>query len=113
GEKMVLKNIFFETGKYSLEQSSTAELNKLGEFMQKNPKLKIEVSGHTDHVGKDEDNILLSQNRANSVVEFLAKNGIPKERLSSKGYGETQPTASNESAEGRAANRRTEFKILA
>ncbi|MBL0315975.1 MAG: OmpA family protein [Flavobacteriales bacterium] len=72
----------------------------------------MEIGGHTDNVGSDEANMTLSNNRAASVVEFLVKHGIEASRLSSKGYGETLPVATNDTDEGRAKNRRTEFKIV-
>ncbi|MBL0048405.1 MAG: OmpA family protein [Bacteroidetes bacterium] len=113
GEKVVLKNIFFETGKYNLKEESKSELNKLGDFLTKNPKVKIEVSGHTDNVGDEKMNQQLSLNRAKSVYDYLITNGIAQDRLSFKGYGETQPVDSNDSDKGRANNRRTEFKVIA
>ncbi|MBK9479735.1 MAG: OmpA family protein [Bacteroidetes bacterium] len=112
GEKVVLKNIFFETGKYNLKDESKSELNKLGDFLNLNPKVKIEVSGHTDNVGDDKMNQTLSLNRAKSVYDYLLNNGIAAERLTYKGYGETQPVESNDTDKGRAANRRTEFKVV-
>ena len=112
GEKVVLKNIFFETGKYNLKDESRSELNKLGDFLIKNPKVKIEVSGHTDNVGDQKMNQTLSLNRAKSVYDFLITNGIAAERLTYKGFGETQPVDSNDAEKGRAANRRTEFKVI-
>jgi outer membrane protein OmpA-like peptidoglycan-associated protein len=112
GEKVVLKNIFFETGKYNLKDESKSELNKLGDFLNQNPKVKIEVSGHTDNVGDDKMNQTLSLNRAKSVYDYLMNNGIAAERLTYKGYGETQPVESNDTDKGRAANRRTEFKVV-
>jgi outer membrane protein OmpA-like peptidoglycan-associated protein/tetratricopeptide (TPR) repeat protein len=112
GEKVVLRNIFFETGKYNLKDESRSELNKLGDFLNANPKVKIEVSGHTDNVGDEKMNTTLSLNRAKSVYDYLIKNGIAAERLTFKGFGETQPVASNDSDKGRAANRRTEFKVI-
>ncbi len=111
GEKVVLKNIFFETGKYNLKNESRTEINKLGDFLNSNPKVKIEISGHTDNVGDDNSNQILSLNRAKSVYDFLISNGISKDRLTFKGFGETQPVDSNDSEKGRANNRRTEFKV--
>ena len=112
GEKIVLKNIFFETAKYALKDQSKVELNKIVQFLEENSSVKIEVSGHTDSVGSDASNELLSQNRAKSVVDFLVKNGIEQNRISAKGYGSKVPIASNNTDDGRAQNRRTEFKIL-
>ena len=113
GATTVLKNIFFETNSYALKDESKVELNKLIEFMTKNPTLKIQISGHTDDVGTDFDNQKLSENRAKSVYDYLVANGIVATRLTYKGYGETKPIAPNNSDENRALNRRTEFTVLA
>jgi outer membrane protein OmpA-like peptidoglycan-associated protein len=112
GEIVVLKNIFFETNSFELKEESVVELNKLRDFLQKNKSVKIELSGHTDNIGSDSYNQKLSENRANSVKEFLLTQGLQDVRIVSKGYGKTQPVASNQSEEGRAQNRRTEFKII-
>lgn len=111
GVIVVLKNVFFETGKFDLKKESQAELDELAAFLMKNATIKGELSGHTDNVGDDKSNLLLSQNRAKSVYEYLVAKGVPKERLTYKGYGETKPIKTNDTPEGRAENRRTEFKI--
>ena len=80
--------------------------------MTANPKLKIEISGHTDDVGGDTANQLLSENRAKAVVDYLKTKNIPETRLKFHGYGEAQPVTTNETVEGRTLNWRTEFKIL-
>ncbi len=113
GEKVVLHNIFFKTDKFDLEPDSKAELDKLLAFLNKNPGMKIEISGHTDNVGTELHNIELSQNRANSVFSYLVANGIDKSRLTYKGYGKSMPVDTNDTPEGRAKNRRTEFKVMA
>jgi outer membrane protein OmpA-like peptidoglycan-associated protein len=112
GERIVLRNIFFETDSFRLKAESKVELNKLYQFLQENPKLRIEISGHTDSVGTDLYNEELSDKRARSVYYYLTKKGISKKRLEYKGYGESQPIAPNSNAEGRARNRRTEIKVL-
>ncbi|MCF8229878.1 MAG: OmpA family protein [Bacteroidales bacterium] len=112
GERVILKNIFFELDRYDLKEESRVELKKLIEFLQNNPSLSIEISGHTDASGSDEYNKELSENRARSVYNFLVNNGIDQQRLEYKGYGEEQPIADNKTEQGRAQNRRTEFKIL-
>jgi outer membrane protein OmpA-like peptidoglycan-associated protein len=112
GNKVVLKNIFFGTGSFDLKPESTAELNKLMQFMNLNASLKIEISGHTDNVGNDIINNKLSENRAKAVADYLISKGIPTNRLIYKGYGKTQPISDNQKEEGRALNRRTEFKII-
>ena len=112
GNKVILNNIFFETNKFTLQTESVAELNKLVEFMKVNPTLHIEISGHTDNVGNNQANQVLSENRAKSVYDYLISNKIDISRLVYKGYGETQPIAPNTTGEGRQKNRRTEFKII-
>lgn len=112
GEKIILKNIFFETSKYNLKKESKVELDKLVAFLTKNENLIIEIGGHTDNVGNAKLNLTLSTNRANSVREYLTKNGIDTGRLQTKGYGANEPIADNSTAEGKAKNRRTEFKIV-
>lgn len=109
---IVLKNIFFDVNKYDLKPESTAELDKVVEFLHDNPALKIQINGHTDNVGTPQDNQALSNNRAKAVVNYLITRGIDPKRLAYKGYGETQPVADNNTPEGRAQNRRTELKIL-
>ena len=112
GSKVVLKNIFFDFNKATLRSESKAELNRLKRIMNDNPTMKIEIGGHTDSKGSDAYNENLSKNRAGSVVEYLVQQGIDKSRMSFKGYGESQPIATNETEEGRQENRRVEFKIL-
>ncbi len=112
GSKTVLKNIFFETGRWELVEKSKTELRLLIEFLKRNPTLKVEIGGHTDQVGSTKDNQILSEKRANSVKEFLALNGILPNRLSAKGYGESEPIAPNDTEGGRAQNRRIEFKVV-
>ena len=82
------------------------------DFLSLNPSLKIELSGHTDNVGNDQLNQTLSQNRAKAVYDFLIQSKIDASRLQYKGYGKTQPIATNDTDEGRQKNRRTEFKII-
>ena len=112
GAKVVLNNIFFDTGKATLTSDSKLELNKAFDLMKQNPSMIIEVGGHTDNVGNDDYNMKLSHDRAKSVREYLVNAGINSERIQAKGYGETSPVATNDTEEGRAANRRTEFVIL-
>ncbi|MGQ0829651.1 MAG: OmpA family protein [Bacteroidota bacterium] len=112
GSKIILKNIFFDFDKATLRPESTNELQRLTKLLNDVPTLKIEISGHTDSKGADDYNKKLSDNRAKAVVDHLVKAGIAADRLTSKGYGEEQPIASNDNDEGRQLNRRTEFKIL-
>jgi outer membrane protein OmpA-like peptidoglycan-associated protein/Tol biopolymer transport system component len=112
GAKVILNNIFFETGKATLTPESKGELNRAVELLKTNPTMKIEISGYTDNVGSAASNMTLSQNRATSVLNYLVTGGIDASRLTPKGYGPNQPIASNDTPEGRQANRRTEFLIL-
>jgi outer membrane protein OmpA-like peptidoglycan-associated protein/YHS domain-containing protein len=112
GQKIVLRNIFFDFDKATLRPESTNELERLTKLLNDVPTLKIEISGHTDNKGSAQYNQTLSESRSKSVVEYLIGKGIAKERLEYKGYGLTQPIAGNETDEGRQLNRRTEFKIL-
>lgn len=111
GEKVTLKNIFFQFDSYKLSSDSYGELNRLVNFMRQNPKVYIELGGHTDIVGKREYNINLSQQRAKEVYDYLINHGAPQSHLSYKGYGPDKPIASNKTEDGRAQNRRTEVVI--
>jgi len=108
---MTLQNIFFDSGSFEILSSSVPELNSLVKTLQNNPGMKIEIRGHTDNVGDDAANQLLSENRAKSVFSYLKEKGIPASRISYTGFGEKQPIASNDTEEGRKQNRRTEFVI--
>ncbi|MCA0427581.1 MAG: OmpA family protein [Bacteroidetes bacterium] len=112
GSKVVLKNIFFDTDKFTLKEESKVELEKLIQFLNANPKVRIEIGGHTDNTGDPKKNSTLSTNRAKAVLDYLVSKQIAANRLTSKGYAETQPISDNKTAEGRQQNRRTEFKIL-
>lgn len=108
-----LKNVFFETGSANLNKDmSKYELNGVAALLKKNGSVKIELGGHTDSQGDDASNMDLSRARAASVLDFLIQKGISSDRLTAKGYGENNPVADNETAEGRQSNRRTELKIL-
>ncbi|SOE22110.1 Outer membrane protein OmpA [Spirosomataceae bacterium TFI 002] len=110
--KVPLNNIFFQFGKATLAEESFLELNRLVDVLNDNRNMVIEVQGHTDNVGSDEANLKLSQDRANSVRDYLVSKGIPLERVQSVGYGESKPVASNNTTEGQAKNRRVEFEIV-
>ena len=108
-----LKNIYFETGKATLKKSSFKELDQLVYGMKEvEPKLVVEIAGHTDNVGGEEYNMKLSQSRAESVRDYLLKKGIAADRVTAVGYGYTQPVEDNSTEAGRARNRRTEVRIL-
>ena len=112
GQSIQLGNIYFETGKASLNTSVSSDLNRLVRFLKDNPVARLEIQGHTDSSGNLNLNNSLSQSRANSVVDYLAKNGIEKSRLMAKGYGPTVPVADNSTAEGRTKNRRVVMKVI-
>jgi outer membrane protein OmpA-like peptidoglycan-associated protein len=112
GNKVILKNIFFDTNKFDLKNESKAELQKLIEFLTLNPSVKIEIAGYTDDVGNDQLNLVLSENRAKAVYAYLSANKVNATRLIYKGYGKAQPIVPNTTDDNRAQNRRTEFKII-
>ena len=112
GASVVLKNIFFDSKKFELQPASTTELDQLILLMKENPKLTILISGHTDNVGKPADNMLLSNNRAKSVVAYLQQKGIESKRVAAKGFGASKPVADNKNEAGKAVNRRTELSIV-
>ncbi len=111
GAKFLINNIFFEFGKFNLLPESYPELNRLAEFLKKNPEIRIKISGYTDNIGSTEDNQILSQKRADAVREYLISKGIEVERITTLGYGEKDPIATNKTEKGRALNRRVEFEI--
>jgi outer membrane protein OmpA-like peptidoglycan-associated protein len=108
----VLKNVYFDTGKANLKASSFASLNNLAKLLKAKKTLIIEISGHTDNVGDVNKNIILSEQRAKAVKKYLLKKGIPSLQVQTKGYGDKQPIADNNTATGRKKNRRTEVKII-
>lgn len=111
GEKIVLKNVFFDHDSYNLKPESKIELDKVIEFLRNNPSLHAEISGHTDSTGTAQYNQELSEKRSGEVVKYLTEHEIDPARLSHRGYGMDQPVADNGTREGRALNRRTELKI--
>jgi outer membrane protein OmpA-like peptidoglycan-associated protein len=114
GSTVELKNVFFDVNKSELRPESCTELDKLVAFLLKNPNLKIELGGHTDNTGDKKANQLLSENRAKAVQQYLVSAGkIGVGRLSYKGYGDSRPKVPNDTAENKAKNRRTEFKVTA
>lgn len=112
-ESFVFNNILFASNSFALPENGLAELSQLIQVLNDNPTLKVEISGHTDNTGNAKDNLTLSTNRAKAIVDYLIAKGINTERLSYKGYGDTQPVADNNTDEGRAKNRRTSFTITA
>ncbi len=111
-EPIVLNNIFFESGSAKLLEKSLYELQKLFDLLRDNVSMHIEIRGHTDAVGSETDNQELSEQRARAILDHLIAAGIPEERLTYRGFGESLPVADNDSEEGRQRNRRTEFIII-
>jgi OOP family OmpA-OmpF porin len=107
-----LDNVEFEFGKSTLTKASFSELEELLEYMTLKEDIIVEIAGHTDDVGDEEFNLKLSEERAESVRNYLISKGISPERVIAKGYGESQPIAPNNLAEGRQRNRRTEVRII-
>lgn len=107
-----LSSIQFETSKAGLKPESYVILDDLAEMMTLKPAMKIQISGHTDSDGDEVANLVLSQQRADAVKNYLIKKGISAKRIIALGYGETKPIADNSTAEGKAKNRRTEIKVL-
>lgn len=111
-EIITLNNLFFDFAKSELRSESFTELDRLAEFLVANTAIVIELSGHTDNVGQDDDNRRLSQERVNAVRTYLVSKGVSEKRLKTVGRGKSQPVASNATEEGRQRNRRVEFKII-
>ena len=110
--KVQLENIFFESAKFKLKEKSKTELKEVANFMVANPTFKVEISGHTDNVGKENYNFELSMKRAKSVVDYLVTQGVDAKNLRFVGHGETKHIDSNDTVKGRKNNRRIEFSIL-
>ncbi len=115
-KEIILNNIYYDYDKYNLRPEAKKSLDNLVKILNDNPKIKIELASHTDCHGKEDYNIKLSQNRAQSVVDYLIKNGVNNSRLIAKGYGESRPIDKCKCEDctdaGRQLNRRTSFKIL-
>lgn len=107
-----LDDVHFETNKAVLLPNSFPTLDGLVEVLLLKEEMSVEIAGHTDAIGDDASNLVLSQKRAESVVNYLIKKGVPSSQLVPKGYGEAAPIADNETLEGRKENRRTEARIL-
>ena len=109
---IVLSNIFFNVDKADLKSESFPELNRLATFLKSNPSARLEISGHTDSQGSEQHNKSLSEQRAQSVKNYLVTKGCNTANITAVGYGASKPVADNASEKGRAANRRVEFRIL-
>ena len=107
-----LKGVQFETSKSTLLKTSLPVLDEVVRVMKQNPDYRLDISGHTDNVGDEAQNLLLSESRAQAVVSYLISKGVQAERITAKGYGETQPKTTNETPEGQAINRRVEFNVV-
>ncbi len=108
-----INNLFFESKSFQIAPESIPELNRLAEIVKENPDIEIQIEGHTDNVGKKKDNLILSEKRAAAVAEFLfQKHSISRERIQTKGFGDSVPLSKNDSEEGRKKNRRVNFTIL-
>jgi len=113
GSKVVLRNIFFDVGKFNLKDQSVSEIQKVQELLVKNPQLKVQINGHTDNTGDAASNKSLSLKRANAVVDYLISKGIDQTKVSAKGYGSERPIVSNDDESGgREVNRRTEIEVV-
>jgi outer membrane protein OmpA-like peptidoglycan-associated protein len=108
----VLNNIFFDFNQSEIKPRSLSELDEVVRFLNENPKIKVEISGHTDNVGNETYNQQLSLKRAQSVVYYFSSKGISSSRLTQIGFGSKKPIKPNDSEENRQANRRIEFKII-
>jgi len=112
GKSIRIEHIFFDFDRYDLKEESFNSLNRLAKFLKENAGLDVEINAYTDNIGNEQYNLRLSERRAASVVNYLISKGIDGKRLHSRGHGEEDPIASNDTEEGRALNRRVEFRIL-
>jgi outer membrane protein OmpA-like peptidoglycan-associated protein/tetratricopeptide (TPR) repeat protein len=112
GTKVVLDNIYFQTGKSVLTVDSYEALDQVVRFLENNASVRLEISGHTDNTGSLRINTSLSEARAKAVVDYITGRGIADDRLEYRGYADSQPVAGNDTPEGREMNRRVEFKVL-
>jgi len=112
GATGILNNLFFDTDKFELKEKSITELDKVIRFLNENPSIKIEISGHTDNEGTASYNLQLSLRRAQSVTAYLLAHGIEFKRMSQKGYGSSKPLKLNNTEINRQINRRIEFSVV-
>lgn len=108
----VIDDLLFATKKWSLSEKAKKSINDLVTALQDNPQLSVIIHAHTDDVGKETDNMILSEKRAKSVLNYIQSKGIHHTRITSKGFGESMPVADNKTIEGRKINRRVEFKLV-
>lgn len=107
-----LHDIYFDFNSFELPLESKAVLQEFYEFLKDNPGLRVSIEGHTDNIGNDNNNLVLSEKRAKAVHQYLLNLGIKQSRIAYKGFGESRPIADNNTDDGRAMNRRTEFVII-
>ncbi|MFD1144779.1 OmpA family protein [Larkinella insperata] len=112
GKAVTLNRVYFDQSSYMLRPESYTQLNQLVALLKSRPDVRIEISGHTDNVGDPRLNLALSENRARVIMSYLVANGIAENRLRSKGYGQTQPIAANDTEENKRKNRRVEVRLL-
>jgi outer membrane protein OmpA-like peptidoglycan-associated protein len=106
-----MSDVLFDTGKYTLKPNTQISLAKVSGILQAYPGLKLQVEGYTDSVGGDDYNQKLSENRADAVRNFLVEQGVHSDNISSTGYGKAKPVADNDTAQGRAQNRRVQLVV--
>jgi len=107
-----LSNALFKFGSFKLGETEKGYLDTVADWIKSEPEINVEIGGHTDNVGSDSYNQKLSEQRAKAVHDYIVSQGVDKSRLSYKGYGESEPIATNETEAGRQRNRRVELKIL-
>lgn len=112
GDILQIQNLYFDANQYSIKQECVGTLNEVYQFLVRNPRLVVEVAGHTNNRASDNYANNLSSNRAKAVYEWLLSKGVPAERLRFKGYGKTLPIAPNTTEEGRKKNQRVEIRVL-
>ena len=106
-----MSDVLFDFGKYTLRPGTREKLAKVSGILLAHPGLRVEVEGHTDSVGSEEFNQRLSEQRASTVRDYLVAQGIPSDTVTSRGFGKSQPVATNDTAEGRQQNRRVEMVV--
>ena len=111
GNLLLIKDILFATNSYEITKESEQVIDAFIEYLNEYPKIRCTIEGYTDNIGNDEDNLILSENRAKAVAEYIIKSRIRQDRINFKGYGAKNPIAENNTEEGRKKNRRTVFKI--